>query len=287
MNHIMSKKVGKNVAKISFNVKLDTENAYIMACRQILPVGLLGLMLTGMYFSTSASANTTLNVVSAVFTNDIYKGAINPNASEKKLMSVARASPWCFGIFMILIALAVPYLGGVVEFTISLGAITDGPLLLPPIWALFSKRLTGKATINITLVSLAVNIFFKLILPAINGYKLSRVSEMLLGVLLSLILLLIYDFIFARKQSTSEDYQLYLNYKSEKKVVAMQMDAKEMAIIRTQNKFGLRMIAFSLLFTGLLLLVLSLITPHSKGLVLVIAILIMIGAIIPWRVSKK
>lgn len=93
MNHIMSKKVGKNVAKISFNVKLDTENAYIMACRQILPVGLLGLMLTGMYFSTSASANTTLNVVSAVFTNDIYKGAINPNASEKKLMSVARASP--------------------------------------------------------------------------------------------------------------------------------------------------------------------------------------------------
>ncbi|WP_409965856.1 hypothetical protein PIECOFPK_02160 [Mycovorax composti] len=281
MNHIMSKKVGKNVAKISFNVKLDTENAYIMACRQILPVGLLGLMLTGMYFSTSASANTTLNVVSAVFTNDIYKGAINPNASEKKLMSVARTSSWCFGIFMILIALAVPYLGGVVEFTISLGAITGGPLLLPPIWALFSKRLTGKATINITLVSLAVNIFFKLILPAINGYKLSRGSEMLLGVLLPLILLLIYDFIFARKQSTSEDYQLYLNYKSEKKVVAMQMDAKEMAIIRTQNKFGLRMIAFSLLFTGLLLLVLSLITPHSKGLVLVIAILIMIGAIIP------
>lgn len=105
--------------------------------------------------------------------------------------------------------------------------------------------------------------------------------------MLPLILLLIYDFIFARKQSTSEDYQLYLNYKSEKKVVAMQMDAKEMAIIRTQNKFGLRMIAFSLLFTGLLLLVLSLITPHSKGLVLVIAILIMIGAIIPWRVSKK
>ncbi len=283
----MSKKVGKNVAKISFNVKLDTENAYIMACRQILPVGLLGLMLTGMYFSTSASANTTLNVVSAVFTNDIYKGAINPNASEKKLMSVARTSSWCFGIFMILIALAVPYIGGVVEFTISLGAITGGPLLLPPIWALFPKRLTGKATINITLVSLAVNIFFKLILPAINGYKLSRGSEMLLGVLLPLILLLIYDFIFARKQSTSEDYQLYLNYKSEKKVVAMQMDAKEMAIIRTQNKFGLRMIAFSLLFTGLLLLVLSLITPHSKGLVLVIAILIMIGAIIPWRVSKK
>ncbi|MFN7279982.1 MAG: sodium:solute symporter family transporter, partial [bacterium] len=53
---------------------LETENAYLQMCKLVLPPGLLGLMLTGMYFSTSASANTALNVVSAVFTNDIYKG---------------------------------------------------------------------------------------------------------------------------------------------------------------------------------------------------------------------
>ncbi len=84
---------------------IDAENAYIMVCKQVLPAGLLGLMLTGMYFSTSASANTALNVVSAVFTNDIYKGSVNPHANDKKLMFVARASSWFFGVFMILIAL--------------------------------------------------------------------------------------------------------------------------------------------------------------------------------------
>lgn len=140
---------------------LDTENAYLMVCKQVLPAGLMGLMLTGMYFSTSASANTALNVVSAVFTNDIYKGTFNPHATDKKLMQVARLSSWAFGLGMIGIALIVPYIGGIVELTLSIGAITGGPLLAPPIWALFSKRLTGKATILITLISLAVNLLFK------------------------------------------------------------------------------------------------------------------------------
>src|SRR5690606_12605905 len=38
---------------------LDTENAYLQICELVLPPGLMGLMLTGMYFSTSATANTT------------------------------------------------------------------------------------------------------------------------------------------------------------------------------------------------------------------------------------
>src|SRR5690606_22695290 len=133
---------------------LDTENAYLEICRLVLPPGLMGLMLTGMYFSTSASANTTLNVVSAIFTNDIYKGLINPQANDKKLMRIARISSWLFGLGMILIALMVPYIGGLVNVIISVGAITGGPILAPPIWALFSKSLTGRATLIITYISL-------------------------------------------------------------------------------------------------------------------------------------
>lgn len=266
---------------------LDTENAYIMVCKQVLPVGLLGLMLTGMYFSTSASANTALNVVSAVFTNDIYKGSINPNASDKKLMFVARASSWFFGIFMILIALGVPYIGGVVEFTISLGAITGGPLLLPPIWALFSKRLTGKATINITVVSLLVNLLFKMVIPFINGYKLSRGNEMLLGVLLPLLLLLMYEFIISKRNVVSRDYVDYQHYKADKKAHATQISEEEHAAIKAQNKFGLKMIAFSLVFIAVLLLILACITTSGGGTVTVISISILLGAIIPFRASKK
>jgi len=265
---------------------IDAENAYIMVCKQVLPAGLLGLMLTGMYFSTSASANTALNVVSAVFTNDIYKGSVNPHANDKKLMFVARASSWFFGVFMILIALGVPYIGGIVEFTLSVGAITGGPLLLPPIWSLFSKRLTGKATIYITIASLTVNLLFKMIMPFVNGYKLSRANEMLLGVLLPLAMLMVYE-VFKRKRTTSKDYDSYLLYKTAKKDAAVAIDENERNLIRKQNIFGLKMISFSLFFIAILLLILSFITSKGGGLVAGISVAIILGAIIPWSASKK
>jgi SSS family solute:Na+ symporter len=268
-------------------VGLDTENAYLMICKHVLPAGLMGLILTGMYFSTSASANTALNVVSAVFTNDIYKGSINPKASDQKLMRVARISSWLFGLGMIGIALIVPYIGGIVEFTLSIGAITGGPLLAPPIWALFSKRLTGKATLCITLVSLGVNLVFKMILPLTMGFKLSRSNEMLLGVGLPFLMLAIYEWFISKGKQTSPEYNAFLASKAKRKESALQMNEEEAYEIKKQNRFGLRVIAFALAFIALLMFVLSLLTTAGSGMVAGIAVLILLSAIIPFMASRK
>jgi len=266
---------------------VDTESAYLLVCKQVLPAGLMGLILTGMYFSTSASANTALNVVSAVFTNDIYKGAVNPNATDEKLMKVARVSSWFFGIGMIGIALIVPYIGGIVEFTLSIGAITGGPLLAPPIWALFSKRLTGKATIFITLISLAVNLVFKMIIPFINGDKLSRANEMLLGVGLPFVLLLAYEITAAARGWTSKEYIDMKERKAARKAAIAAIDEKEALEVKKQNKFGLKVIAFSLAFIAVLLYVLCLLTTKGTSLVAGIATVILLSAWIPFRAAKK
>ncbi len=266
---------------------IETENAYLMVCKQVLPAGLMGLILTGMYFSTSASANTALNVVSAVFTNDIYKGNINPKASDEKLMKVARTSSWCFGFGMIAIALIVPYIGGIVEFTLSVGAITGGPLLAPPIWALFSKRITGKVTILVTMISLAVNLIFKIMLPLVFDYKLSRGSEMLLGVLLPFALLVIYEIYAASKGLISKEYLLLQERKAVRKATVVQVDEAELAETRKQNKFGLQVISFSLAFIALLLFVLCAFTAKATGMVAVIATIILLSAFIPFRASRK
>ena len=52
---------------------LENEGAYLLICKAVLPVGMLGLMLGGMVFATASSVNTTLNLSAAVLTNDIYK----------------------------------------------------------------------------------------------------------------------------------------------------------------------------------------------------------------------
>lgn len=266
---------------------LDTENAYLMVCRHVLPAGLMGLILTGMYFSTSASANTALNVVSAVFTNDIYKGRINPAANDKKLMLVARLSSWLFGLGMIGIALIVPYIGGIVEFTLSIGAITGGPLLAPPIWALFSKRLNGKATLFITVVSLGANLLFKMILPFTSGIRLNRADEMLLGVGLPFLMLLAYEIYARMAGKTSEEYIQYQKTKAARKISAQAPDPEEAAAVQQQNIFGLKVIAFSLAFIALLLYILCFFAAGSATLVAIIATVVLLLAAIPLRASFK
>lgn len=266
---------------------LDTENAYLMICQHVLPAGLMGLILTGMYFSTSASANTALNVVSAVFTNDIYKGTLNPNASDKKLMLVARVSSWFFGIGMIAIALVVPYIGGIVEFTLSIGAITGGPLLAPPIWALFSKRLTGKSTLYITLVSLAANLVFKMILPFTSGFSLSRGEEMLVGVGLPFLMLALYEIYAAYKGTISNEYIELQQRKAIRKAAPVEVSEEEAFEIRKQNRFGLNVISFSLAFIAVLLYVLCFFSGGSAMLVGGIATVILFSSLIPLRAARK
>jgi SSS family transporter len=263
---------------------LDTENAYLKICQLVLPPGLLGLMLTGMYFSTSASANTTLNVVSAVFTNDIYKGMINPQATDRQLINTARASSWAFGLGMIVIALLVPLVGGIVEVVLSVSAITGGPLLAPPIWALFSKKLTGRATLWVTGVGLAVNLFFKILAPWLLSFKLNRAEEMALGVGLPLLMLVVYELLAKRP---SPEFGAYQTARAQRKNLTTEEAGEEKSAVEAQNRFGLKVIAYALGFTALLLLGLSLLTPTGAGATALVAAVILASAVVPWRAAKQ
>lgn len=272
-------------------VGLDTENAYLKICQLVLPPGLLGLMLTGMYFSTSASANTTLNVVSAVFTNDIYKGFINPQAPDKQLIKVARLSSWAFGFGMIIIALLVPKAGGMVEVVLSISAISGGPLLAPPIWALFSKKLDGKTTLWITSICLTINLFFKILAPILFHLKLNRGEEMLLGIGIPLLLLTLNE--WGLNKAESVDYQSYKKYKASKldggteQILGSVVDNLEAEMAQKQNRFGLKVIAFSLVFVAFILFILSFLTTIGKGLTASIALVILLASWIPFSQSKK
>jgi len=266
---------------------LDTENAYLMICKLVLPPGLLGLMLTGMYFSTSASANTALNVVSAVFTNDIYKGMVNPAASDKQLIRVARGSSWFFGLGMIGIALLVPAAGGIVEVVLSISAISGGPLLAPPLWALFSKRLNGKTTLWITGIGLCVNLFFKTLAPVLLDFKLSRGMETIVGVGLPLLLLLAYELWARSKNVIADEYTVYMLSKDQRKQDAAAVDPEEAFEIKKQNRFGLQVIAGALLFTAVMLFILSVLTTDGTLVTAGVATVVLISSAIPFSAARK
>ena len=194
---------------------LADEGAYLLMCKAVLPVGMLGLMLGGMVFATASSVNTTLNISAGVLANDLYR-QLRPKASNKALVNVGKASTVALGLLTIIIALLVPYFGGIVEVVMSVAALTGGAMFLPPLWSLFSKYQTGKSVFGVTLVSLLVNAFFKFLAPAIIQVKLGRTEEMILGVGLPVVLLIATELYFWLKQIPPHAWQAYQNILAQK-----------------------------------------------------------------------
>ncbi|MDY6006482.1 MAG: sodium transporter [Parabacteroides sp.] len=171
---------------------LADENAYLMICKAVLPAGLLGLMLLGIVCATMSSLNSILNVTSAVITDEVYR-RLKPASSERELMTVARLTIIMAGLLSMCIALSIPHLGGVVNVVVSIAALTGAPLYLPVIWSLFSRCQTSFSLMSVTLSSMAVNVFFKFVLPSLSGHHLSRGMEMFIGVSVPVLLLAVWE----------------------------------------------------------------------------------------------
>ena len=221
---------------------LENEGAYLLICKEVLPKGMLGLMLGGMIFATASSVNTALNMSSAVFTNDIFKRWAT-KATNRQLMRIARVSTIIFGLITIGVALLVPLAGGIVEVVLSVGAITGAPLYAPPIWALFSKKLTTQAVLMTSLISLGINLCFKFLTPALFDFSLNRAEEMLLGVFSPLILLILFewDLIPLRGSNTALSTPKPIQHDPHEDTAA------------PQNRFAIRILGYALIFTGLLI----------------------------------
>ena len=66
----------------------DFERILPAAINNFLPVGILGLVLTGLLGAFMGTFSGTLNAAQAYIVNDIYLKYVNPNASTKKIISM-------------------------------------------------------------------------------------------------------------------------------------------------------------------------------------------------------
>ncbi|WP_282049475.1 sodium:solute symporter family protein [Maribacter aquivivus] len=247
---------------------LANEGAYLLMCKEVLPVGMLGLMLGGMIFATSSSVNTTLNISAGVLANDVYKH-FRPGTSDESLVKVGKLATIILGVITILIALLVPYFGGIVEVVMTLAALTGGAMFLPPIWALFSQKQTGASILSVTLISLSINAFFKFLSPAVFYLKLDRATEMGLGVGVPIVLLVIFELYFNYQQKGNNQYTVYLEKMKHKSGVVIDDTSED-------NKKGARVIGIGVAATGLIILVLSFITESGALLVGAMGLLVSI-----------
>ncbi len=122
----------------------DPEQAYILSCKAVLPIGMLGLMLAAMFSATASMVSSQLNVFSGVLTHDIYK-PLAKKTDNRTMVKVGRLFTILLGALLIIIALEIEKFGQVKDLIISITSLMVVPLLAPSLWGLFSRRINGRA----------------------------------------------------------------------------------------------------------------------------------------------
>lgn len=145
----------------SMNPNANHEEAYILACKAVLPPGMLGLMMAAMFSATASMVSSQLNVFAGVLTHDFYFRWLRPQASTGHLVRVGRVLTVVLGGGLIAIAWAVPHMGGAQEVILSITGLMVTPLLLPSVWGLFSRRIKQNCIWPTAGISLAIGALIK------------------------------------------------------------------------------------------------------------------------------
>jgi len=153
----------------------DPKEAYILACRAVLPAGMVGLMVAAMFSATASMISSQLNVFAGVLTDGFYRRRLAPGASEKRLIGAGRVFTVLLGAVLVGVALAIPYLGGAKDLIITTASLMVGPLLAPTIWGLFSRRVDFKAIWITASISFVLGVIAKLGL-AKEGWLVTQVT---------------------------------------------------------------------------------------------------------------
>ena len=142
------------------------DQAYPWLLRNFAPVGIRGLAFAALVAAVVSSLASMLNSTSTIFTLDIYKAHIKPDASEKKLVQVGRLT--AFVALVIAMIAAKPLLGGldqafqyIQEYT---GFIYPGVVVVFGMGLLW-KRATNRAALWTTIITIPLGILIKIALP--------------------------------------------------------------------------------------------------------------------------
>jgi Na+/proline symporter len=118
------------------------EGAFLVTAHDVLPAGMLGLLIAGIFGATLSSLDASVNQGVGILVRNFYLPVINPQCSEKKLLIISKCCTAGFGLFIIKMGLIISQqrTAGLFDFLNQLGVGLWLPLAVPMCLGLFYKR---------------------------------------------------------------------------------------------------------------------------------------------------
>ena len=146
---------------IGENGSIINDNAAPWLIKEVIPVGLKGLILAALAAAIVSSLASMVNSTSTIFTMDIYKSIINKKADDKSLVSVGRIAGLVALIIAILIAPQLKSLGQVFQYIQEYTGVVSPGILAVFLMGLFYKKASNNGAIWGVIASIPIAMYFK------------------------------------------------------------------------------------------------------------------------------
>lgn len=118
----------------------DPNLGFALLIKKVLPGGLTGIALGGLFAATMSTADSMLLGASSLFVNDIYRNYINKDASDKKILKATRIVTIVVAIGGIIIS---KLFDNLVDIVYIAGLLYSAVVFFPLILGLFNEKISS------------------------------------------------------------------------------------------------------------------------------------------------
>ncbi len=128
-------------------LKQPSEGSFFAIAQTVFPVGMTGLLVSGIFAATMSSMDSGLNKNAGVFIKNFYQPILRPHATENELLRVGKATTIVFGLTVIGVANFYSTIKDLTLFELMLKfqILVSLPYIVPLVLGLIIKRTPGWA----------------------------------------------------------------------------------------------------------------------------------------------
>jgi Na+/proline symporter len=166
-----------DIASLFPDLRFPSEAAFLLTAADVLPKGMLGLLVCGIFAATLTDLDGTLNQGAGMFVRNFYMPVINPASSERRLLIVSKLTAGLFGLVVIAIGLAFNQFraSGLFDLVNQLAVSLLLPVVVPLFLGMFYRRTPSWSVWSTILIGLVCSLFVRYgaapsLLSAIPGF---------------------------------------------------------------------------------------------------------------------
>lgn len=160
---------------------VEADRAFYVATEFLSQPGMFGLILASLTAALMSTVDTLITAVAAIIVNDIYRPYINPKATEKQQLSVARMTSISVSIIGVGLVPLFMMFDSIYEAHGAFTAAVTPPLVVTLVLSVFWPRFTATAALATLIGGLAaigISLFFpQVIIPFAHGVPMSEAGD--------------------------------------------------------------------------------------------------------------